>query len=88
MAHRLEAYIADCCYGCDETRKLMSQLSAQFPELDVVVINLAEPGVKPPAAVFAVPTYLLDGKVLWMGNPRRGDAFQYISKFLKNKQNA
>ena len=36
------------------------------------VVNLSEPGADVPETVVAVPTFVLDGKVLHLGNPREG----------------
>ena len=86
MSHRLEVYTADCCYGCSEARSLADSLSMEFPNLQVRIINLDDPESERPASVFAVPTYLLDGELLWLGNPRREDAIEKITSFLKRKR--
>lgn len=83
MDHRLEAYVADCCYGCQEARALAHDISTRFPDLAVQIIDLDEPGAERPSAVFAVPTYLLDGELLWLGNPSREEAAQHIANILK-----
>lgn len=84
MSHRLEIYVADYCYGCTEAHALAGSISAQFPELQVEVISLAAPGTERPASVFAVPTYLLNGELLWLGNPRREDAIGEIQNILED----
>lgn len=84
MKHLLEIYTADCCYGCKEARALAEEISKQFPHLQVETVNLDKPGTERPAAVFAVPTYLLDGELLWLGNPHREDAIQQITTVLED----
>lgn len=88
MDHRLEVYVADHCYGCTEARALAKEVATRFPALDVEIINLDQLGTKRPSEVFAVPTYLLDGELLWLGNPSREDAVQDIANFLKQSQEA
>lgn len=83
MNHRLEVYVADFCYGCMEARALANEVSTQFPEIEVAIIDLNEPGAERPDAVFAVPTYLLDGELLWLGNPPREDAVQHFVNLLE-----
>ncbi len=83
MNYRLEIYVADCCYGCTEARALADSISTRFPGLQVEVISLAAPGTERPASVFAVPTYLLNGELLWLGNPRREDAIAEIQSILE-----
>lgn len=66
----LEIYVAPDCFGCDTARGLAAVVSALgLPDLDVRFVDLSEPGVVRPDAVFAVPTYVLDGRVLCLGNP-------------------
>ena len=66
----LEIYVAGNCFGCATAREMAACLRARTrPDLDVRLIDLAAPGAVRPPAVFAVPTYLLDGRVLSLGNP-------------------
>lgn len=37
---------------------------------------------EPPPSVFAVPTYLLEGRVLYLGNPSRQELKQKLSLIL------
>ena len=86
MNHRLEAYISESCYGCGEARAIAQEISTRFPDLQVEVINLDDPDVECPPAVFAVPTFLLNGELLWLGNPPRSDAVQQIANFLQEQR--
>ncbi len=47
----------------------MAEIARQFPQLVTEIINLDEPGAEKPEEVFAVPTYLLNGKIISLGNP-------------------
>lgn len=71
MARRvLEVYVVADCFGCARARELVAWLTAmELPQLDVRLIQLDEQGAARPPAVFAVPTYVLDGRVLSLGNP-------------------
>jgi len=86
--HRLEAYISDDCYGCGEARAIAEEISTRFPNLEVQIISLDAPEAQRPSAVFAVPTFLLNGELLWLGNPRRQDAVQQIADLLKKANDA
>ena len=67
---RLEVYVAPDCAGCETARGLAAIVRARgLPGVEVRLIDLGEQGAVRPAAVFAVPTYLLDGRVLSLGNP-------------------
>ncbi len=69
MMHKLQVYVAEDCWSCRETHRIVADISPQFPQVQVEMLDL-ENGSQPPN-VFAVPTYLLDGRVIFLGNPTR-----------------
>lgn len=65
---RLEIYVGRHCMNCEEALTIAEQ--AQTIEgIEVVVVDLDQPGQSVPPNVIAVPTYMLDGKVVSLGNP-------------------
>lgn len=88
MNHRLEAYISDDCYGCGEAREIAEEISTRFPDVEVEIISLDALETQRPSAVFAVPTFLLNGELLWLGNPRRKDAVQQVADLLREAHDA
>lgn len=69
----LAIYVAPGCLGCERARALAETIRAlPLPGVDVRLVDLGEPGAERPPAVFAVPTYLLNGRVLSLGNPSAG----------------
>ncbi len=64
---RLEIYVVPGCASCIEARRI-GQRVKQLPNMDVRVVEIGA-GETPPDAVVAVPTYLLDGQVISLGNP-------------------
>lgn len=76
-AGRLEIVIAEECPGCAEARAIAREMQARFPALAVDLIELD--GTRPvPSGVVATPTYLLNGRVISLGNPRRAWLVQEI----------
>ncbi len=69
-ALRLEIVVSLSCVGCEEARLIAEEMRARFPSLDVDVIEIGKER-PPPPKVFATPTYLLDGAVISLGNPKR-----------------
>jgi hypothetical protein len=66
----LEIYIAESCFGCERAREIASKVRAwQLPHVTVHLRDLNDRDVVRPDRVFAVPTYLLDGLVISLGNP-------------------
>ncbi|MGH2531450.1 MAG: hypothetical protein ACRDJW_03995 [Thermomicrobiales bacterium] len=67
---RLEIFVTPECLGCPTAFALADSVRARaIPLVEVHVTDLSAPGAERPDAVFAVPTYLLDGQVLSLGNP-------------------
>jgi thioredoxin family protein len=67
---RLEIYITDQCGNCQEA-VLIAEQAGGIAGLEVTVVNLDAPGQRVPPQVFAVPTYVLNGLVVSLGNPER-----------------
>jgi hypothetical protein len=87
VARRLEVYVAAHCLGCAEARRLAAAAARRFPGLEVRTIDVdaaARSGNPPtlPEGVVAVPTYLLDGAVVALGNPEPEQLFARISSPL------
>ena len=72
---RLDIYIDDCCETCDHARQIAEEVRERMPQVEVNLIELT--GDKP-ASVFAVPTYLLDGATLFLGNPSEAELFERL----------
>ena len=72
---RLDIYIDDCCETCDHARQIAEQVRERMPQVEVNLIELT--GDKP-NNVFAVPTYLLDGATLFLGNPSEAELFDRL----------
>lgn len=73
---RLDIYIDDYCETCDYARKIAHQVRERMPQVEVNLIELT--GEKP-ESVFAVPTYLLDGATLFLGNPSEAELFERLA---------
>lgn len=70
--HLLEIYVAPSCAGCTIARQRASELQAlALPNVEIRLVDLSDSGARRPWQVFAVPTYLLDGQVLSLGNPEQ-----------------
>jgi predicted thioredoxin/glutaredoxin len=69
-AMHLDIYITTVCTNCGEAL-LIAERAQNIAGLKVAVINLDQPGQSIPPHIVAVPTYVLDGKVVSLGNPER-----------------
>ena len=72
---RLEVYVSSECLNCGEAVSLAEEAAARYPNVMVRVIDLDQVGSPPPDPVVAVPTYVLNGRVVSLGNPDPEDLF-------------
>ena len=66
----LDIYITTVCTTCGEAL-LIAERAQSIAGVHVSVVNLDQPGQNIPSHVVAVPTYVLDGNVVSLGNPER-----------------
>ncbi|MDP9431469.1 MAG: thioredoxin family protein [Actinomycetota bacterium] len=67
----LTVYVSVACPGCARARELVALLRRDRPSAAVAVVDLDQLPRRDalPAGVVATPTYVLDGRVRWLGNP-------------------
>ena len=64
---KLEIYVSVECWTGGETDRIVAETRLNYPDVDVQVINGAAGAW--PSYVFATPTYVLNGRVISLGNP-------------------
>lgn len=82
MPH-LDVYVAEHCFGCEEARHLALAAASRFAQLSVRVVDLEREPDERPESLVAVPSYVLDGKVISLGNPRQVDLFSTLARMLQ-----
>jgi hypothetical protein len=68
-AAQLEVYVSSACLNCAEAVRLAEEAATRYPGVVVRVVDLETDRIPPPDPVVAVPTYVLDGQVVSLGNP-------------------
>jgi Thioredoxin domain len=66
---RLDIFVAAGCRFCDRATTIAGEIADRFPSINITLVDVAEAGDGLPESVFAVPTYLLDGQLISLGNP-------------------
>ena len=80
----LEVYVSSECPNCDEAIRLADQAAMRYPNVVVRLIDLDQlNGKPPPDPVVAVPTYLLNGRVVSLGNPYPEDLFARLDEAVE-----
>jgi alkyl hydroperoxide reductase subunit AhpF len=82
-APRLEVYVSSQCLNCDEAVRLAEEAAARYPHVVVRVVDLDLVGSPPPDPVVAVPTYLLNGRVVSLGNPYPEELFARLHEAVE-----
>lgn len=81
---RLRIFVAEDCWSCAEAHRIAVETQARFENIEVVLLDI-QSDERPPS-VFATPTYLLNGRVISLGNPRREELWKRLAQELANFQ--
>lgn len=82
----LEVYVAKHCFGCDEALKLAVEINQNLPHLQVKVRNLEEMTADELPGIIATPSYFLNGRRLFLGNPRLEELVAKIALFSSEEE--
>lgn len=82
MTVTLRVYVDRDCWNCQEARALAQEMAAMFPSLRVELIDLEQAGSRPDT-IFATPTFVLNDRVISLGNPSREALCQHILQALQ-----
>lgn len=80
MPSTLKIYIRFHCTGCAEAQDTAVHIEKTYPHLAVEVVDMDNPTSTIPDNVFATPTYVLDNKVMSLGNPDYRDIAEWLSE--------
>jgi thioredoxin family protein len=69
LARRLDVYVGGHCPNCADALALADEAAARFSDVVVRVIDLDLDQAPPPDTIVAVPTFVLDGRTVSLGNP-------------------
>lgn len=78
----LRIYIAAHCWTCDEAIRLAGEVRERFANLKLELIDLDKEGDENLDNVFSVPTYVLDGRTISLGNPPPDQLFNRLTEAL------
>ncbi len=67
----LEIYVKEGCWSCAEAGRIIADVQRHFPAVQMKLRDIRR--TSPPDVVFATPTYLLNGRILFLGNPARDE---------------
>lgn len=76
----LKVYVSSHCANCSEARRLADVAAVRYPCVTVQVVDLDTEQATLPEFIVAVPTYVLDGRVVWLGNPSSEELFARLGE--------
>ena len=78
----LRIYVGQHCWSCEETVRLADEVRTQFAVVNVELIDLDVEGSVNLDDVFSVPTYVFNGRTIFLGNPNRDELFLRLSALV------
>ncbi|MDD2857185.1 MAG: thioredoxin family protein [Candidatus Nanopelagicales bacterium] len=69
QAPHLTVLVADHCVACRRTPQVLAEIAELVPGLTVSVIDVDREDAPVGITLIGTPTYLVDGKVVSLGNP-------------------
>lgn len=88
MGANLKIFVEPRCESCGRARTIASEIGERFPALRVEVVDLSRPEVERPDYVFAVPTFVLNGRTFSLGNPRLNRLAAAVEAALDGRRNS
>jgi len=80
----VDIYIAQHCFNCAYAYEIVDEIQEHFPHVRVRLIDLDTTTEPIPEAVFATPTYLLNGRVWSLGNPSPAQVHETLQSICAN----
>ena len=74
---KLDVYIEDACWTCAESRRIVATVAPVVPHVKIELRDLNDE--RRPPSVFASPTYVLDGRVIFLGNPTTEELIERLN---------
>ncbi len=66
---RLDIYVESGCVGCDRAAEVADWVRAHYPGVTVRLLRPGEGPGEQARAIRATPSYFLNGKQVYLGNP-------------------
>ena len=80
MKSVLKIYITENCPGCDEAHRIAAYVEQDCSEIDVELIDILDSQAVVPDAVFATPTFMLNNRIVSLGNPSLKQVARWIEE--------
>lgn len=80
---RLQIYVKDACPSCDRSRTLASEIASEYNQVRIEIIEIETLQSESwPEALFATPTWLMNGRRYCLGTPNARGLRQKLDAIL------
>ncbi|MCC9077533.1 thioredoxin family protein [Litorilinea aerophila] len=76
-------YVAEHCETCHYAHEVANLIRTHYPQVTLRVVDIEHTDEVIPEAVFAIPTYLLNGKVWSLGNPSTEKVMETLNQLVR-----
>ena len=76
----LRIFVTEHCPGCIEAQQIAIWAAENYTHLKVELIDMNAPEAVVPEVVFAAPTYMLNDRIVSLGNPSRAEVVEWVKK--------
>ena len=76
----LKVFVIEHCATCDEARSIATRIEQNYPQVTVEVIDIGDTRVIVPETVFATPTFMLNNRIISLGNPYPDEIFKRLDE--------
>lgn len=80
MNMTLKIFVTEDCPNCVETHLIAHRIRRDYPFLSVEVIDIADQQAVVPEAIFATPTFMLNNRVVSLGNPKITEVAHWVNE--------
>lgn len=85
MKSVLRIFVAQDCPGCVEARAIAERIEQDYPNFNVEIIDIADDQKTVPDRIFATPTYMLNNRIVSLGNPRPDEIARWTEEVPRFK---
>ena len=78
----LKVFVAEHCISCEETHQLAMRVEQIYPDVIVEVIDVGVYPERVPDNVFAIPTFMLNDRIISLGNPTFDEVVDQIEQVV------
>lgn len=82
MKPTLKIFVAEDCPNCATAREIAEHIEQEYPNCRLEVIDIADKQAAVPDAVFATPTFMLNDRIVSLGNPALTEAMRWVEEAM------